>query len=45
LAAAGRGGQQIFYRLTGPCVLTSGQCLDRVAAGEKQITLKVACCA
>ena len=40
-----RRGQKIFYRLTSPCVLTFGQCLDRVAAGEKQITLKVACCA
>jgi ArsR family transcriptional regulator len=40
-----RRGQQIFYRLTCPCVLTFGDCLDRVAAGEKNLTLKVACCA
>jgi ArsR family transcriptional regulator len=30
-----RRGQQIFYR----------HCLDRVAAGEKQLTVSVACCA
>ena len=40
-----RRGQQIFYRLTCPCVLTFAQCLDRVAAGEKQLTVQVACCA
>jgi ArsR family transcriptional regulator len=45
LIADERRGQQIFYRLTCPCVLTFAHCLDRVAAGEKQLTLKVACCA
>lgn len=45
LIADERRGQQIFYRLTCPCVLTFAHCLDRVAAGEKYLTLKVACCA
>lgn len=40
-----RRGQQIFYRLACPCVLAFAHCLDRVAAGEKHLTLKVACCA
>jgi len=39
-----RRGQQIFYRLTCPCVLTFAQCLDLVEAGEKVTTLKVPCC-
>lgn len=45
LIADERRGQQIFYRLTCPCVLTFAHCLDRVAAGEEHLTLKVACCA
>lgn len=45
LIADERRGQQIFYRLTCPCVLSFAHCLDRVADGEKNITLKVACCA
>ena len=44
LIADERRGQQIFYRLTCPCVLTFAQCLDRVAAGERVTTLKVVCC-
>lgn len=44
LIADERRGQQIFYRLSCPCVLTFAQCLDRVDAGEKVTTLKVACC-
>lgn len=40
-----RRGQQIFYRLAYPCVLTFAQCLDRVAAGDKEVRLTVACCA
>ena len=40
-----RRGQQIFYRLACPCVLTFAQCLDRVAAGDRQVKLTVACCA
>ncbi len=45
LIADERRGQQIFYRLTCPCVLTFAQCIDRVDAGEKVQTLRVACCA
>jgi hypothetical protein len=45
LIADERRGQQIFYRLTRPCVLTFAECLDRVEAGEKVKTLRVACCA
>jgi ArsR family transcriptional regulator len=44
LIADERRGQQIFYRLTCPCVLTFAHCLDRVAAGEKQLTVSIACC-
>lgn len=40
-----RRGQQIFYRLACPCVLTFAQCLDRVAAGDGNVKLTVACCA
>ncbi len=40
-----RRGQQIFYRLACPCVLTFAQCLDRVAAGDENVKLTVACCA
>ena len=40
-----RRGQQVFYRLTCPCVLTFAQCIDRVDAGEKVQTLRIACCA
>jgi ArsR family transcriptional regulator len=45
LIADERRGQQIFYRLTCPCVLTFAECLNRVDAGEKVQTLRVACCA
>jgi DNA-binding transcriptional ArsR family regulator len=45
LIADERRGQQIFYRLACPCVLTFAHCLDRVAVGETNITLKVSCCA
>ena len=45
LIADERRGQQIFYRLTCPCVLTFALCLDRVDAGEKVQTMRVACCA
>jgi ArsR family transcriptional regulator len=40
-----RRGQQIFYRLTCPCVLTFAECLNRIEAGEQVKTLRVACCA
>lgn len=45
LIADERRGQQIFYRLICPCVLTFAECLDRLAAGEEVTTLAVACCA
>ena len=45
LIADERRGQQIFYRLSCPCVLTFAECLDRVDAGERVQTLRVACCA
>ena len=40
-----RRGQQIFYRLTCPCVLTFAECINRVDAGENVQTLQIACCA
>jgi len=40
-----RRGQQVFYRLSCPCVLTFAECINRVDAGEKIETLRVACCA
>jgi len=40
-----RRGQQIFYRLSCPCVLTFAECLNRVDAGEIVQTLRIACCA
>ena len=40
-----RRGQQIFYRLSCPCVLTFADCINRVDAGEDVKTLRVACCA
>ena len=45
LIADERRGQQIFYRLTCPCVLTFAECINRVDAGEKVENLRVACCA
>lgn len=45
LIADERRGQQVFYRLTCPCVLSFAECLDRVAAGESVSTLKVTRCA
>jgi ArsR family transcriptional regulator len=45
LIADERRGQQIFYRLTCPCVLTFAECINRVDAGEDVQTLRVACCA
>ena len=44
LIADERRGQQIFYRLTCPCVLTFAECINRVDAGEEVQTLRVACC-
>jgi ArsR family transcriptional regulator len=40
-----RRGQQIFYHLACPCVLSFAECLNRVDAGETVRTLQVACCA
>lgn len=40
-----RRGQQIFYHLACPCVLTFAECINRVDAGETVQTLQVACCA
>jgi len=45
LIADERRGQQIFYRISCPCVLTFAECINRVDAGEKVQTLRVACCA
>lgn len=44
LIADERRGQQIFYRLTCPCVLTFADCIIRVDAGETMQTLQIACC-
>lgn len=44
LIADERRGQQIFYRLVLPCVLTFAQCINRIDAGEKVQSLRVACC-
>ena len=40
-----RRGQQIFYRLTCPCVLSFAECINRVDAGENVQSLQIACCA
>ncbi|MCF7674855.1 MAG: metalloregulator ArsR/SmtB family transcription factor [Akkermansiaceae bacterium] len=40
-----RRGQQIFYHLTFPCVLSFAECINRVDAGEAVQTLRIACCA
>ena len=45
LIADERRGQQIFYRLTCPCVLSFAECINRVDAGEEVQTLQVGCCA
>jgi ArsR family transcriptional regulator len=45
LIADERRGQQVFYRLACPCVLTFAECINRVDAGENVQTLRVACCA
>ena len=45
LIADERRGQQIFYRLTCPCVLSFAECINRVDAGEKVQSLQIACCA
>ncbi|MEI8039440.1 MAG: metalloregulator ArsR/SmtB family transcription factor [Verrucomicrobiota bacterium] len=45
LIADERRGQQVFYRLSCPCVLTFAECIGRVDAGETVQTLRVACCA
>ena len=42
LIAAERRGQQIYYRLTCPCVLTLAECINRVDAGERSPTMRVA---
>ncbi|MBB5352452.1 ArsR family transcriptional regulator [Haloferula luteola] len=39
-----RRGQQIFYRLVFPCVLSFAECLERVEAGETVRSLRVGCC-
>lgn len=39
-----RRGQQIFYRLISPCVLSFAECLDRAKSGKPVEILKVACC-
>ena len=44
LIADERRGNQIFYRLVFPCVLSFAQCISRIEAGEKVQTLRVACC-
>ena len=45
LIADERRGQQIFYRLAFPCVLTFAECITRVDAGEANAKLHVTCCA
>ena len=45
LIADERRGQQIFYRLSCPCVLTFAECINRVDAGQRAQALLVACCA
>ena len=45
LIADERRGQQIFYRLTCPCVLTFAECINQVEAGKKLPAPRVACCA
>jgi ArsR family transcriptional regulator len=45
LIADERRGQQIFYRLAFPCVLTFAECITRVDAGEANARLHVTCCA
>lgn len=45
LIADERRGQQIFYRLAFPCVLTFAECINRVDTGEVNAKLQVTCCA
>ncbi|MGD7651935.1 MAG: ArsR/SmtB family transcription factor [Verrucomicrobiales bacterium] len=35
LIADERRGQQIFYRLVSPCILSFADCLDRIEAGDE----------
>ena len=39
-----RRGQQVFYHLSYPCVLSFAECLERIDVGEQVDTLPVACC-
>ncbi len=43
LIADERRGQQVFYHLTCPCVLTFAECINQVDAGKKIQTLRVPC--
>lgn len=38
-----RRGQQVFYHLTCPCVLTFAECLNRVDAGEDTSSIRIGC--
>ena len=38
-----RRGQQVFYHLTCPCVLTFAECLNRVDAGEDPAAIRIGC--
>jgi ArsR family transcriptional regulator len=38
-----RRGQQIFYHLACPCVLSFADCINKVDAGEEQVILCEAC--
>ena len=38
-----RRGQQVFYHLTCPCVLTFAECLNRVDAGDDPSSIRIAC--
>ncbi|MCH7227926.1 ArsR/SmtB family transcription factor [Haloferula sp. A504] len=38
-----RRGQQIFYHLAFPCVLSFADCINKVDAGEERVTLCEAC--
>ena len=38
-----RRGQQVFYHLTCPCVLSFAECIKRVDAGEDTSTVRIGC--
>ena len=38
-----RRGQQVFYHLTCPCVLSFAECIERVDAGEDTSGVRIGC--